>query len=265
MFLACCLSAEEPRTAEKTAEFLDKAGNAEFRGDYRTAEKYYKKATTLNPADAEAWAAYGEHLRFYAHDYKGADTAFNKALAAPEPNARAAAFALRGLGELAAKEGLDEKAVELFKKSLTVLPLADTHRSLCHLYCRQKNFKAAAEHAGEAVKLNPDDAIAILLYAAQLHRAGEKTEGFKQFEKALSLSGMNAQGEATGPVHCCVFYNAAGYLAVIEDSKRALDMLKRFFKTPNHRHLTREEIESDSDFEKLKLQPEFQKLLKSQL
>ena len=266
-FLSCCKAAEDSPAIKdnKTNAFLTQAAEAESRGDYAAAQSCYKKATRHNPDSAEAWAAYGEHLRFYAHDVKAARDAFNKALAASEKNPRASAYAWRGLGELASKENQVEKAIELFKKSLNALPLADTHRSLCHLYCRQQNFKAAAEHAGEAVKLDPDDPIAILLYAAQLHRAGNQDEGLKQFEKALSLSGLDANGESAGPVHCCIYYNAAGYLAVKEDATGALKMLEKFFKTPNHRHLTREEIETDADFRSIKTTPAFNKLLKTHL
>ena len=236
---------------------LEQAAAAELRGDNARAYELYTQATKENPDSAEAWAAFGEHLRFYAHDSKAASAAFKKALEAKQQNSNAAAFALRGLGELASKDLQDELAIGYFKKSLQALPLADTHRSLCHLYCRQRNFKAAAEQANEAVKLNPEDPIARLLYAAQLHRSGDAAEGRKQYEKALIDGGLNAQG----PVHCCVIYNAAGYLGVCADNPAALKMLQRFFETPNHRHLTRQEIETDADFESLKNMPEFRNLL----
>jgi tetratricopeptide (TPR) repeat protein len=251
--------------AEKAApqplnQQLAHASEAAAAGD-SGADAIYKQATVDNPDSAEAWAALGEHLRFYAHDEKAAAEAFEKALVAKQKDANASAFAWRGLGELASKAQKDDLAIEYFKKSLLALPLADTHRSLCHLYCRRREFNAAAEQACAAVKLNPRDPIALLLYAAQLHRAGQPAEGRRQYDQALVVCGMGAQEKAGEPVHCCVVYNAAGYLAVCGEGDAALTMLKKFFETPNHRHLSRAEIESDADFESLKLRPAFCKLL----
>lgn len=240
---------------------LEKAVAAEARGDYEAARKIYTQATQEHPASAEAWAALGEHLRFYAHDAAAATVAFNSALAVKSPAPRAAAFAWRGLGELAAKEGRDAVAVDYFKRSAEALPLADTYRSMCHLYCRQRKFTEAAAAAGEAVKLSPDDDIARLLYAAQLHRAGEKEQGRKEFDAVAAAHGITAEGAVKRPIHCCVLYNAAGYLSVCGEQDHALKMLQNFFETPNHRHLTREEIETDADFEELKKLPAFGKLL----
>lgn len=240
---------------------LEKASSEEARADFRKAREIYEQATRDHPQSAEAWAALGEHLRFYAHDSKAAAEAFRSALKATEKNAHAEAFAWRGLGELEAKENHDEAAIEFFKKSIAAEALADTYRSLCHLYCKQRNFKLAAEAASAAVKLNPSDDIARLLYAAQLHRAGDTAEARKQFEGALADSGLTADAECKGSVHCCVIYNAAGYLSVIGDKERALKMLQRFFDTPNHRHLTREEIENDADFAPLKTETAFRNLL----
>src|SRR6185436_18439348 len=213
LILLECSAAAEPAAAlprESLSQQLEKAGDAELHGDLKTARDIYLNATNEKPDAAEAWAAWGEHLRFYAHDEKAAALAFTKALESKQQNATAAAFAWRGLGELAAKEQKDDAAIGYFKKSIEALPLADTHRSLCHLYCRQRKFKEAAEHARLAVQCNPGDPIARLLYAAQLHRAGDRDEGRRQFEQALSEGGVNAEGKAAGPVHCCVYYNAAG-------------------------------------------------------
>jgi tetratricopeptide (TPR) repeat protein len=268
-FLSLCsllLALNSMGEESDVAPLLEQASKAEFNGDYAAALKLYTEATRKNPGNSEAWAAMGEHLRFYAHDEKAASDAFKKALSVSDKKPQAIAFAWRGLGELAAKEQRDDEAIKNFKKSLEALPLADTHRSLCHLYCRQRKFKEAAEQAREAVKLNPGDAIAVLLYAAQLHRAGEMAEGRRQYDKALALGGLTPNGEsAGGPIHCCVYYNAAGYLGVTGETGAAIKMLERFFKTPNHRHLARHEIETDADFESLKTLPEFQMLLNSNL
>ena len=255
--------AETPRPEITLQLKLEQAAAAEFHGDYAAARATYTQATVQFPASAEAWAALGEHIRFYVHDTDAASVAFKKALTVEQQSPYAVAYALRGLGELEIKAGRVDEGVAYFKKSLAAFPLADTHRSLCHLYTRQRQFKEAAEEARAAVEINPDDAIARLLYAAQLHRSGQETKANTEFLKALEIGGMDSHGETDKPVHCCVLYNAAGYLSVAGKNDAALKMLRRFFDTPNHRHLSFDDIVSDSDFDNLKNLSAFQALLAS--
>jgi Flp pilus assembly protein TadD len=166
---------------------------------------------------------------------------------------------------LAQKSGDTAQAIKLMQKSLDALPLADTHRSLCHLYVMRRDWKNAAKHSGLAAETDPNDAVALLLHAAQLHRANEPQQAERVFNKALQIAGVDGQGKAKEPVHCCVWYNAAGYRAVTGDADRALQMLQAFFDTPNHRHLTREQISDDPDFAELKKDPRFGELLKKYL
>ena len=251
-----------PEKAENTLrQKLEQASAAEGRGETESARAIYVRATELYPAFAEAWAALGEHLRFYVHDADAATVAFRKAIAAEHQDPYAAAYAWRGLGELEIKAGREDAGIGFFKKSLEAYALADTHRSLCHLYCHQRKFKEAAEQARCAVELSPNDAIARMLYAAQLQRAGDTELARKEYEKALLAGGMDSHGESKEPVHCCVLYNAAGYLSVSGQNDAALKMLQRFFETPNHRHLTRDEVVTDADFESLKDLPAFRKMI----
>lgn len=257
--LTFCAQCEEP--APKLDVLLDKAVEAERREDYKAALDFYAQAVKLFPTTPRSWAAYGEHLRFYAHDDAGAASAFHKTVELPGEDSFAAAFAWRGLGELEAKAGHDGKAVEYMEKSLASQPLSDTYRSLCHLMVMHKNWDAAAKYAKAATDLEPGDPIALLLYASQLHRAGRVGEGRTVFRKAMTLAGIDEKGHASGPVHCCVLYNAAGYFGVIGQKDEALKELEAFFKTPNHRHLTREQIAGDPDFAGIKDEPRFGALL----
>ncbi len=58
-----------------------------------------------------------------------------------------------------------------------------------------------------------------------------------------------------------MLYNGACYHAVRGDRARTVAMLGAFFKTPNHRHLTRREVLSDPDFAAVLNDPEFTALL----
>jgi tetratricopeptide (TPR) repeat protein len=239
---------------------LSKAIEAERTADYVQARKLYEAATKQFPDSAEAWAAYGEHLRFFVHDDDAARDAFKKAIDAKDSSQHGAAYAWRGLGEIASKTD-EAEAIRNFEQSLKAMPLADTHRSLAHLYSVRRDFKSALKHSEKAAKLDPDDPISRLLYAAALSRKGDKDKAREEYIKALALAGFEEGKPAPEHVHCCVYYNAAGYLAVAGDKPGALTMLKNFFDTPNHRHLSRAQIEGDADFEPLLKSEDFRKLL----
>jgi len=240
---------------------LQSGEEAERRDDFSAAEECYRNAASLFPQHARAWAHYGEFQRFYKHDDAAARSSFKKAIEAGVPDAESAAYAWRGLGEIAEKSGDLTTAIEYMNKSLNAKPLSDTHRSLCDLYGNQHNFAKAAEHARMATEIDPEDPIALLLYAAQLERAGRHDEAAAAFKKAIQIGGCDEQGRHDHPVHCCVLYNSAGYYAVCGNSGNALKMLEAFFETPNHRHLSRQYLLDDPDFADLKNNPKFLELL----
>src|SRR5262249_45414499 len=117
-------------------KLLEAGESAEFREDFKAAEENYRQAITLFPRHAVAWAHFGEFQRFYRHNEAEATKAFERALRSSIPDAVSWAYAWRGLGELAENRGETERALELFHKSLKCYSLADTHRSLSHLYGR---------------------------------------------------------------------------------------------------------------------------------
>lgn len=239
---------------------------AEADGDRERAGEAYEAAAREFPEHAAAWAYLGEFRRFWRSDAEGARQAFERALAAPVVDQASAAFAWRGLGEIARHEGRVDEAVRCFERSLSVRPLADTHRSLSALYGNERrDFVKAAQHARAAVAASPDDPIALLLFAVQMERLGRADEGRAAFERAVRLAGCDDRGAPTGGpgrrIHCCVLYNAACYHAVRGDRERALAMLAAFFATPNHRHVTREALLADPDFASIRDDPAFRALL----
>ncbi|GMV82397.1 MAG: hypothetical protein AMXMBFR7_35810 [Planctomycetota bacterium] len=242
-------------------EILDRAAECERREDLLGADAAYAEGLSRFADHAALWSACGEFLRFYVHDAELARQAFERALDAPYPDLQARAFALRGLGELAAHAGRDVDALRCFEASLALCPLADTHRSLCHFHGSRGNHPAAADHARRAVAADPGDPIALLQYAGQAQRAGQRDSAAAAFARALERAGCSVDGPGEEPVHCCVLYNAAGYCALADDRAACLRWLEAFFRTPNHRHLSRKDVWNDPDFAALREDAAFRALL----
>ena len=235
---------------------------AERTGDVAGVGTAYRSARERFPEYALAWSYYGEYLRFYGADPEAAARAFRRAVAAPYTDKRATAFAWRGLAEIAQHQGSVDEAIRLLHKSIDLMPLAATHRSLSALLATAyRDFAGAAEHASLALQLVPDDPLALLQYAVQLVRLGKPVEGRSAFVRALELGGCDERGPSEKPVHCCILYNAACYYAVAGTNELALVMLQEFFKTPEHRHISREDLEADPDLEGLRQDPRFLELI----
>jgi Flp pilus assembly protein TadD len=133
---------------------------------------------------------------------------------------------------------------------------------LSALYATEKrDFVQAALLAKSAVEVSPEDPVALLQYAVQMARFRKFAESEEAFWKALGLAGCDERGRSPDLVHCCVLYNGACYHAVRGDKAGALAMLKEFFTTPHHRHITRGEILRDPDFESLLKDSDFKALL----
>jgi tetratricopeptide (TPR) repeat protein len=253
-------------TPEPLASLLRQGQEAESRGDKAAVGAAYERAVREFEDYSVAWSHLGEYRRFWAHDLNAAFDAFKKAIESPKTTDTSVAFAWRGLGELCRAKAKVDDAILCFEKSLSIAPVAETHRSLSALYATERrDFDKAAHHARAAVELSPDDPIALLQFAVQMVRFKKPEEAKKAFDKAIQVAGCDEQGRSTGLVHCCVLYNGACYHAVRGDKAAALAMLKEFFITPNHRHITRDEILRDPDFESLVKDPDFQALLEYRL
>ncbi|HZL72870.1 MAG TPA: hypothetical protein VFC86_10440 [Planctomycetota bacterium] len=249
-------------TPEPLAVILREGEEAESRGDKAAAGAAYERAVREFEDYSVAWSHLGEYCRFWAQDLDAAFDAFKRAIQSPKTTDASVAFAWRGLGELCRAKAKVEDAIICFEKSLSIAPVAETHRSLSALYATEKrDFDKAALHAKAAVNISPDDPIALIQYAVQMVRFKKPREAEEAFGKAIRLAGCDERGRSNDAVHCCVLYNGACYHAVRGDKAGALAMLKEFFMATNHRHITREEILRDPDFESLLRDPDFKELL----
>lgn len=265
LLIAGCASPKSSvptETPPELAQLLREGQEAERRGDAASAQRAYEVAHLAYGDHSAPCALLGEFRRFWQHDGKGASHYFQLAIDASKPDDHWIAFAWRGLGEVARWRGEIDRAIQVFEKSLSIKPNADAHRSLSALYATEKrDFEKAAHHAKAAVDLSPEDPIALVQYAVQMARFKKFEESEEAFWKAMGIAGCDERGRSNGLVHCCVLYNGACYHAVRGNKADALAMLKEFFSTPNHRHITREEIVRDPDFESLVKDPDFKALL----
>lgn len=261
--IAGCAAAAHPvPIPDALAEILLQGEEAESRGDGAGAGAAYERAVREFGGHSDSWSHLGEWRRFWDRDADGAEAAFWRAIDAPLTTLTSIAFAWRGLGEVARGRRQFGKATGYFETSLSIHPLAETHRSLSAMYATdERDFDRAARHAKSAVELSPEDPIALMQLAVQLVRFKKPREAEEAFAKAIRLAGCDERGRASGHVHCCVLYNGACYHAVRGDKAAAVAMLKEFFITPNHRHITKEEILRDPDFESLVKDWDFMALL----
>jgi len=244
------------------ARLLREGREAENRGDADAARSAYEVAYLAFGDHSAPCALLGECRRFWQCDGKSAEELFKRAIDAPKPDDPWIAFAWRGIGEIARGRGEIDRAIECFRKSLSIDANASAHRSLSALYATEKrDFEKAAHHAKAAVDLSPEDPIALVQYAVQMARFKKFEESEEAFWKAMGIAGCDERGRSNGLVHCCVLYNGACYHAVRGNKLDALAMWKELFSTPNHRHITREEIVRDPDFESLVKDPDFKALL----
>jgi tetratricopeptide (TPR) repeat protein len=262
---SCCEAEVSPATVvipTDLAALLDRGVAAEADNDFAAAGDCYRSATERFANASLAWSVYGEYLRFFAHDAPAARVAFERALATTDHDERARGLALKGLGDLAYTDGDQASAQEYFRQSLAAYPLVSTHRAVVHmLLSEQRDFEVAAAHIEQALALQPDEPITLLLAANVRERLGQHEAGRSAYEKALGVAGCDKNARSDDPVHCCVFYNAACYLAISGDRPGALTFLRAFLDTPNHVHRTRDEIRADPDFATLLDDSEFTTLI----
>lgn len=86
------------------------------------------------------------------------------------------------------KNGLFDKAIEAYQKSLEVNPAnIDTHLSLAKTYNFNNQYKEAIPHLEMYIKANPDDVENITLLGECCKKSGMFSKSIEYFNKALSI------------------------------------------------------------------------------
>ena len=229
----------------------------EWRGakeeDLEAARYNSRKASELAPHLAESHISYGYVLSLEG-DYDEAERQFKKAIEIDPNSFEAYYYHARNCF---ARGGIEE-SVELFRKAAEVRPedfqsmllLSQSQRMLGKHEEEQRAMKEGIRRAEKQLELDPNDRRALSLGSGTLFELGEKEKAFRWSEKSLKL-----YPDDTG-----VILNAVCLLARAGRKEEALDYAE---KVLGKGYGKRDWIENDPDYDSLREEPRFQKLLEN--
>lgn len=198
----------------RVAQALRDGLDAELAARYRDAERLYRAASELDPADSTALRFLGELYRHQTGEWDKARAVFERLLAQPADRV-SRAVALHGLGKMTIHAGRFADGLALFERSLAEFPLAITYRNLAVYWFSERQAEKAAGFMQKALALAPDDRYNQIFAAVYLAAAGHK-------EEALAVARANEDVlEAS--------YNLAAIYAQAGDRAKAMALLRRHF------------------------------------
>ena len=204
----------DPARMRRVAQAMRQGLAAEDNADYREAERLYRAAHRMDPADPAPLRYLGELYRHHTGDWEQARKTFDAILAMPaDPLSRA--VALHGLGKMTIHEGEFQKGLALMEASVREYPLALAYRNLA-VYWNSEGDRAKTDfYTQAALKLEPNDPYNLVFAAAFLAGNGQR-------EQALRIAREN---EALLPAS----YNLAAIYAQAGEKEKALELLQRHF------------------------------------
>ena len=219
---------------------------AENAARYIDAERLYKAAHRIDPADPVPLRYLGEFYRHHIGDWQKARATFNSILdMQADPLSRA--VALHGLGKMTIHEGEFKKGLALMEQSVAVYPLALAYRNLAVYWNSEGDSAKADQYTREALKLDPKDAYNLVFAAVFMNN----------HEEALKIARAN---EAFLPAS----YNLAAIYAQAGEKEKALALLKRhFFQYERYQSVRSKEMMEarvDAVFASLMTDPQFMAL-----
>jgi tetratricopeptide (TPR) repeat protein len=187
---------------------------AENAARYIAAEKLYRQAHLMDPADPTPLRYLGEVYRHHIGDWDKARTTFETILNMPaDPLSRA--VALHGLGKMTIHDGEFKKGLALMEQSVEEFPIALAYRNLAVYWNSEGDPAKGNEYTKQALALDPKDPYNLVFAAVFMAAFGQKDEALKIARENINL--MPAS------------YNLAAIYAQNGQRDKALALLRRHF------------------------------------
>ncbi len=187
---------------------------AEIAERYVVAEKFYKQANQMDPADPTPLRYLGEVYRHHTGQWDKARGVFNQILNMPaDPIARA--VALHGLGKMTIHDGEFKKGLHLMEQSVAEFPLALAYRNLAVYWNSEGDLEQGNAYTQKALALDPKDPYNLVFAAVFMAASGHGDE-------ALRIARTNRNLLPAS-------YNLAAIYAQTGHKREALALLQRHF------------------------------------
>jgi tetratricopeptide (TPR) repeat protein len=218
----------DPRASARIERVMRLGLRAEIAARYAEAERLYRQAQRLDPADPAPLRYLGELYRHNTGDWVRARASFDAILRMPaDPLSRA--VAQHGLGKITIHDGDFKKGLELMEASVKTYPLALTYRNLAVFWNSENNKVKADRYTKKALALDPEDAYNLIFAAAFMAGNGHGDEALKIARENETLLAAS--------------YNLAAIYAQIGQRDKALAMLRRhFFEYERYRSVRSKEM-----------------------
>lgn len=181
---------------------------------YVAAERLYRKAHQMDPADPTPLRYLGELYRHHTGEWDKARATFDIILnMAADPVARA--VALHGLGKMTIHDGEFKKGLSLMEKAAEEFPLALTYRNLAVYWNSEGDLVKGNAYTQKALALEPKDPYNLVFAAVFMAASGNGDEALK-----IARANRNLLPAS---------YNLAAIYAQTGHRRQALELLHRHF------------------------------------
>ena len=201
---------------------------AEIAERYVTAERLYRKAHQMDPADPTPLRYLGELYRHHTGEWDKARVEFDKILNMPA-DAVARAVALHGLGKMTIHDGEFKKGLGLMEQSVAEYPLALAYRNLAVYWNSEGDLEQGNTYTQKALALEPKDPYNLVFAAVFMAASGHGDEALK-----IARANRNLLPAS---------YNLAAIYAQTGHKREALALLQRhFFKYERYQAVRAKEM-----------------------
>jgi tetratricopeptide (TPR) repeat protein len=219
---------------------------AEIAERYVAAEKLYRQASLMDPADPTPLRYLGEVYRHHTGEWDKARAVFNQILKMPA-DAISRAVALHGLGKMTIHDGEFKKGLALMERSVEEFPLALGYRNLAVYWNSEGDLEKGNFYTQKALALDPKDPYNLVFAAVFMAASGHGDDALKIARANRDLLPAS--------------YNLAAIYAQTGHRREALALLQRhFFRYERYQAVRAKEMMEarvDAVFETLRQDSQF--------